>query len=66
MYSCGICNKTLKQEGRGHGNLKQHYIHLHTNAEKIICSACDKSFLYKNSFQRHLRQIHKVDELRTK
>lgn len=59
-YQCPICSKEFFRTA----NLRLHRL-IHSSDKPYKCPECDKGFIHKVDFWRHLRNVHKVEHSKT-
>jgi hypothetical protein len=77
QYSCNICNYNTSDRGNffRHNHSKKHILKNNQNneiykivkesredSEELICENCNKVFVHKNSYYRHIRHFCKIVE----
>lgn len=55
-FDCDLCKKSYKQKISLIVHMRQE--HFTEKDRKIECPKCDKKFSYKESFKRHIQNIH--------
>ncbi|XP_066481968.1 zinc finger protein 214-like [Tiliqua scincoides] len=59
-YQCPICSKEFFRTA----NLRLHRL-IHSSDKPYKCPECDKGFIHKVDFWRHLQNVHKVERSKT-
>lgn len=53
-YKCFVCPDMFDS----HYKRSQHMMNIHKNREKIVCPHCSKTFVFRSTMRRHVREKH--------